>query len=304
MTSFEAAAESLAVSPCCGENLTDDACSRCGHAFHRARGKLILILDEQSVVDVRELARAGAQSLVRRRRRSAVLLRLRRWLAFDTSPTRRNIDDLVGLSGSSGRILIIGGGARGRGTENLYGNARARSVIIDIYASDDVDLLADGHALPFPDETFDSVLIQAVLEHVVEPSRVVAEIYRVLKADGYVYAETPFLQNVHEGPWDFTRFTVSGHRWLFRNFEVLRAGALGGPFDQLCWSISYLFWSLTRRRFAQQVVKLVLLPLSGLDRFIPEKFRVDSATGTYFLGRKRGDSLPMRSLIDFYGGAQ
>ena len=45
-------------------------------------------------------------------------------------------------------------------------------------------------------------------------------------SDGVVYAETPFLQAVHEGPWDFTRFTESGHRWLFRAFERLDSGVV------------------------------------------------------------------------------
>ncbi len=47
------------------------------------------------------------------------------------------------------------------------------------------------------------------------------EIHRVLKDDGIVYADTPFMQQVHEGAYDFTRFTLSGHRWLFKNFALL-----------------------------------------------------------------------------------
>jgi SAM-dependent methyltransferase len=40
--------------------------------------------------------------------------------------------------------------------------------------------------------------IQAVLEHALDPPVVVAEIYRVLKPGGLVYADTPFMQRVHE----------------------------------------------------------------------------------------------------------
>ena len=68
-----------------------------------------------------------------------------------------------------------------------------------------------------------------MLEHVLEPELVVAEIHRVLMPDGLVYAGTPFMQQVHEGPYDFMRFTESGHRWLFRRFERLASGATGGP---------------------------------------------------------------------------
>ena len=37
------------------------------------------------------------------------------------------------------------------------------------------------------------MLVQAGLEHVRDPWQVVAEIHRVLKDDGLVYAETPFM---------------------------------------------------------------------------------------------------------------
>ena len=36
---------------------------------------------------------------------------------------------------------------------------------------------------------------------------------------GIVYAETPFMQQVHEGAYDFTRYTVLGHRYLFKKFK-------------------------------------------------------------------------------------
>jgi len=75
----------------------------------------------------------------------------------------------------------------------------------------------------------DGVLIQAVLEHVLDPAQVVGEIHRVLRPDGLVYAETPFLQQVHAGPNDFTRFTSSGHRYLFRAFAEIAAGPVAGP---------------------------------------------------------------------------
>ncbi len=52
-----------------------------------------------------------------------------------------------------------------------------------------------------------------------EPERVVSEIARVLKPAGMVYSEIPFMQQVHEGAYDFTRFTDSGQRWLFRQFK-------------------------------------------------------------------------------------
>lgn len=75
----------------------------------------------------------------------------------------------------------------------MVGDSSVDVVTVEVYASSNTDLMADGHSLPFRDTAFDGVWIQAVLEHVLEPQRVVAEIYRVLKPKGIVYAETPFM---------------------------------------------------------------------------------------------------------------
>ena len=68
-------------------------------------------------------------------------------------------------------------------------------------------LICDAHNIPFAEGSFDGVVAQAVLEHVLDPYSCVAEIYRVLKPAGLVYVETPFMQQVHMGRYDFTRFT-------------------------------------------------------------------------------------------------
>jgi hypothetical protein len=89
-------------------------------------------------------------------------------------------------------VLIVGGGAKGNGTSLLYESTNINFLTFDIYASSNTDFVADAHNLPISDLSIDAVWIQAVLEHVLYPQQVAAEIYRVLKFDGIVYAETPF----------------------------------------------------------------------------------------------------------------
>lgn len=48
---------------------------------------------------------------------------------------------------------------------------------------------ADAHKLPFKDESFDLVICTEVLEHVINPQGVIAEIKRVLKKDGIAIIE-------------------------------------------------------------------------------------------------------------------
>lgn len=69
----------------------------------------------------------------------------------------------------------------------------------------------------------------AEISVLLNPSRVADEICRVLSDDSLVYADTLFMQQVHEGAYDFTRFTRSGYRWLFRRFAQIDAGVVNGP---------------------------------------------------------------------------
>ena len=97
-------------------------------------------------------------------------------------------------------VLVVGGGTIGSGADELYHDDFIELVGTDVYASPHTVLVADAHRLPFDDGVFDGVWVQAVLEHVLEPATVVAELHRVLRPEGLVYAETPFMQQVHERP--------------------------------------------------------------------------------------------------------
>lgn len=186
----------------------------------------------------------------------------------------------------------------------FYEDTRIELVSFDIYASNTVQFVADAHDIPLPDEEFDAVIIQAVLEHVLNPEKVAAEIYRLLKNDGIVYAETPFLQHVHEGAYDFTRFTESGHRFLFRKFDVVKSGVTAGTGTQLLWSLEYFARGLSRSRLIGKVVKLGFFWLQYLDRAIPEAYNIDAASGVFFMGRKQNEAIPYNEIVTHYKGAQ
>jgi len=85
-----------------------------------------------------------------------------------------------------------------------------------------IDTFGEGENLPFRDGTFDSALCVEVLEHVPDPSRVVAEIRRVLKIGGALLVTVPFVGELHQIPFDFRRFTRFGLVSLLESngFEV------------------------------------------------------------------------------------
>lgn len=202
----------------------------------------------------------------------------------------------------SPRILVIGGGTVGSGLESLYTTPGVEVIGFDIYVSPFVQFVADGHSIPLADASVDGVVIQAVLEHVLMPWQVVQEIHRVLRPDGVVYADTPFMQQVHEGPYDFTRFTDSGHRYLFRQFELIDSGAVAGAGTALWWSLQRFVRALTRSPRLGQLVGICSFWLSRMDPLLDTKHSLDGASGIFFLGRKSARTLTQAEIVDYYRG--
>lgn len=61
-------------------------------------------------------------------------------------------------------------------------------------------LVASAYELPFPDNTFDVVVSCEVIEHVLEPERMIREMHRVAKVGARVILTTPHRH--HESPTD------------------------------------------------------------------------------------------------------
>ena len=85
------------------------------------------------------------------------------------------------------------------------------------------DVYYDGCAFPFPDQCFDSLLNNQVLEHVFTPDEFIRELARVIKPRGRLMITVPFIWDEHEQPHDFARYTTFGLKALLeRNgFRIL-----------------------------------------------------------------------------------
>ena len=225
---------------------------------------------------------------------------------------RENYLRFAGLlkSGSAKpHVLVIGGATVGDGLESILCLPSINFVESDVYLSERTALICDARNIPFEDETFDGVIAQAVLEHVADPNRCVEEIHRVLKMDGVVYADTPFMQQVHAGGHDFTRFTHVGQRRLFRKFEEVSSGASCGPAMALAWAYQYFLLSFVRsptaRRAAIAFARVTGFWLKYLDHYLVWRpGSIDAASALYFLGKKSNRSLSDAEIISHYRGLQ
>ena len=149
------------------------------------------------------------------------------------------------------------------------------------------------YALPFPDATFDCVIISEVLEHLHEDARALAEISRVLKPGGVLAASVP-----REGPeavcWALShryRNTPGGHVRIYRRRRLRRmltdagyriyashfAHALHSPYWWLKCALGVdrsdisavqlyhrlLVWDMMRRPLLTRALETALVPFIG-----------------------------------------
>lgn len=202
-------------------------------------------------------------------------------------------------------VLVVGAGELGEGIGQLLASGGVVMIETDVYFGPNIVAIADGHDLPFLGQSFDAVVVQAVLEHVIDPVRCVAELYRVLKPGGYVYAESPFLFPVHLGAHDFWRFSSSAHRRLFRDFTAIDSGICGGPGQALALAIRsfVLSWSPSS---CMQTIGKMLLPffifwLKYCDSLLITKPHAEDFASTfYFLGEKSEAPVSDREILEWH----
>ena len=206
--------------------------------------------------------------------------------AWDYDPIARTMIDEVG----GGLVLDDGCGLR---------NAYVEQVVnFEIVPYPTTDVLGVGERLPFADESFDVVLSIAVLEHVRDPFRGAAEITRVLKRGGRVYAIVPHLQPYHGYPHHYYNMTRQGLEALFARDLVIEQAATpreGLPIWTLNWFLNRYVAGLpadVAHRFRSLRVGDLLGPSPGyLDedfvRGLNEQATYELACTNFVIARRR-----------------
>ena len=122
-------------------------------------------------------------------------------------PLEQELDPV--LQYLSGHLLNAGCGSRDI-SPCLLANAVTTITKYDIASQDPDVVVGPLESMPFDDGTFDSVLCNAVLEHVPSAEYSIRELARVVKPNGLVVVAVPFLQPFHACPADFRRYTADG----------------------------------------------------------------------------------------------
>ncbi len=107
-----------------------------------------------------------------------------------------------------GKVLDIGGKK-----ENKRGSFRPPISKVESWEylntdpSTKPDILAGAEQIPVPNESYNTVILAEVLEHVMDPRQVLQEAYRVLGKQGILVLSMPFLVSEHGDPNDYQRWT-------------------------------------------------------------------------------------------------
>lgn len=287
---------------------SDMVCESCGTRYPMSFGRPILLRHDNKVFSQDDYRNAKAPVLNYNNRT---------WQDFIPKPSvnlasQRVLSRLCGLLEKvpSATVLVVGSGCQRKWLDEQLGSGTyIQTVYSDIDVDADVDLFCDGHDLPFVDDAFDAVVTTAVLEHVLYPERVAAEIIRVLKKGGVLYSELPFMQQVHEGAYDFTRYTMSGHRRLFNGVSEIESGMVAGPGTAFVWAVENLALAFVFRPSLRKIIKAVVRLGFGWIKYldlllVDNPAAMDGASCTYLLGRKVEGKISDADIIARYVGAK
>ena len=129
-----------------------------------------------------------------------------------------------------GRVLDVGSGTFAR-YKRLF--QFSEYVTMDIQESERVDVVGSADQIPFPDNSFDSLISTQVLGDIMDPQKAVSEFHRVLKKGGTAVITESFINEMHDEPYDYWRFTRYGFELLFKEngFTVIDIDQRGGYFS-------------------------------------------------------------------------
>jgi ubiquinone/menaquinone biosynthesis C-methylase UbiE len=203
----------------------------------------------------------------------------------------KRVLDVAGGTGYGTEILLRSGGALtvtglDKSPDAIeYARAHFTSPSLDFVLGDAIDM-------PFGDGTFEVVVSFETIEHIKEPRRFLAEISRVLRADGTLVISTPNRAYDSKNPFHVTRFSVAEFaaplRTFFENVEL---------FGQMHLSLSARLVASCSRAISR------MLPVSLLDSAYRARLKISRGSPGFKSEVKREQDLDhCRNIIAVCSG--
>ena len=178
-------------------------------------------------------------------------------------PCDRNMETIQIFDEIQGTGLDIG-------HDGEYNFKNGNVIRLNIYDGEKIDVVYDGKKIPFHDGKFDKLLLRCVLEHVADPISILEEATRVLKLNGKLVLEVPFINPVHAAPNDYFRYTPDGLKELIKD-KNLKITRIFYTQDQN-YAIRWLLWQRLKKN--EQISTKYLIKMIVLKFFInPLMFR-------------------------------
>jgi SAM-dependent methyltransferase len=194
------------------------------YSYPFIKGVPILLPEEKQAAYLEQAQGSMAKEYARPPRSSRLKQRIIQRISKDyrSGPSMRAFHEVVGSQPDDALCVAVGGGPI---------HVHPKLVNLNIGLFPNVHVVGDAYELPYADNSVDAVHCEAVLEHLEFPNEAVAEMFRVLRPGGQLFAATPFMQHFHAYPNHFQNFTLIGHTRLFERagFGVVSSGVCVGP---------------------------------------------------------------------------
>jgi SAM-dependent methyltransferase len=200
-------------------------------------------------------------------------------LALFTNPfyfSRRGLYHGIVEYGSciTGKTLDVGCGQRPY--ENLVSSSKYIGLELDTPAArkmNKADFYYKGKRFPFRKESFDSVMLNEVFEHVFNPDEFLKEVNRVLKKSGKLLMTVPFVWDEHEQPHDYARYSSFGLASILNKngFTILKHKKSGNDIGLLFQLVNGFLYKKVETRFLlfnHLFFLLLIAPFNILGAFV------------------------------------
>jgi SAM-dependent methyltransferase len=166
------------------------------------------------------------------------------------------------------------------------------------YHNTKADVNADlNKTLPIASSVADTIVSISVLEHLVDPQKMLNEACRILKPGGSIVLQVPWQWHIHEAPYDYYRYTPYGLKHIFSTagFSDINVFPQSGFFSMMVLKANYASMRIIRGpRLLRGASKLLLIPLWFLGQKLAplaDKFDRNWASESfgYFVTAKKRD---------------